>query len=175
LSVDLAVARHLPRRQVSGGGPPPHFNKTGDNLMAGRDRTLLASPCRDHRISRSHTLTGPSSDSNRPVLFDSSFELGPGPRCVCPLRSSTASTALTAAYNIQRSRHDENVRRRGVAGRACRQRRACQQSVGRLAYQLGGGNEATASQQPDSTPVGTRPHWAAGMAPEWGRWSQSGW
>src|SRR5215211_6322646 len=32
LSVDLAVARHLPRRQVSGGGPPPHFNKTGDNL-----------------------------------------------------------------------------------------------------------------------------------------------
>ena len=28
LSVDLAVARHLPPRQVPGGGPPPHRNKT---------------------------------------------------------------------------------------------------------------------------------------------------
>jgi hypothetical protein len=34
LSVELAVARHLPRRQVSRGGPPPHFNETGDNLPA---------------------------------------------------------------------------------------------------------------------------------------------
>jgi hypothetical protein len=24
-------------RQVSGGGPPPHFNKTGDNLLEGCD------------------------------------------------------------------------------------------------------------------------------------------
>jgi hypothetical protein len=31
----LADAQHLPRRQASGGGPPPHFNKTRDNLAVG--------------------------------------------------------------------------------------------------------------------------------------------
>jgi hypothetical protein len=58
----LADARHPAKSKVSGGGPPPHFNKPGDNFALAEWARQEAAPS-DHEIEAVRRLVAACQDA----------------------------------------------------------------------------------------------------------------